>query len=219
MKIKYRVFKELSKSTQDDVVDFGYNCLKWIEQFGDDDTREARIHDYGRGVYNLHDVYSHANLLNKCFERDIIEMSNSPQAGTGMERRLTVDLILTYQKDTYKTLKDFLKKVTPSSKNEVNIVNVEKRITVDVENQTLWYGDKFCKFMQNGTKKNKRFEIVKMVIQKRTPAAKLGKNTQYVSNQVNDINDRLKKKFGIDEDYIVNENNSGYEVNRKYRLV
>ncbi len=215
MKIKQKVFNELSKTSQEDVVSIGYKCLKWIEQFGEGTACQATVSDYGRGIYNLQEVYAHANLLNSCFDENVIEMSNSIEHGTGMERRLTVDLIIKYKPKTQNTLKEFLKKVV-SAPVAVNVSDSEKILELDVENQIIRCGDKECKFRQNGSKKNKRFEMVETIFKSRTPATKLGDNIQHISNEITDINTRVKRKLGVDK-FIVNDNNSGYEVNKAYK--
>ncbi len=76
-----------------------------------------------------------------------------------------------------------------------------------------------CIFRKTGGK-NKRFEYILKIAQgSKMAASKLNSNFQTLSKEIDEINNRIEIDLALTKRFIVNDKNSGYEINERYYLI
>jgi len=118
------------------------------------------------------------------------------------------------QKDEVKCfLKEYLNNNKEEFSDNINKITLKinkNKMEVSKDNSLC-----VCPFRKNS--KNRRFEYILILAKSRTKigASKLSnKSIQSTSSEIDKINERLKKDLDLTENIIVNNQNSGYEINR-----
>lgn len=113
-------------------------------------------------------------------------------------------------------LTGYLDKINGRSKKKIILkINTEKKIiTRESENKIFEYS------FRKANGKNKRFEYVVKIVQNPKIGAKELNNKSYqtTSSEIGEINNIIKDKLKLVEDLIINDGNSGYEINNKYGI-
>ncbi|MEI7810236.1 MAG: hypothetical protein WCI41_01615 [bacterium] len=107
----------------------------------------------------------------------------------------------------------------------LNRLNTTGKITLKInrKDKTIARDSRICAF-RGGQSKNKRFEYIATLAKSKSEkigAKKLNPNTtiQTLSGEVGKINERLKKDLDLRDDLIVNNNNSGYKINKDFYTI
>lgn len=115
-----------------------------------------------------------------------------------------------------------INKFKPSSNIMEKIENAKNIFIINEERKEIFRKDKKkFKYTFRKSNKNKRFEyLIKIYHNPKVSGydlAGVGK-LQNLSKELRTINDTLKNKLKLSEDFILNDNNTGYQVNDKYYI-
>lgn len=216
MEINYQKFKICSETTQKEIIGFSRMLLNSMELYDPRNQGKLCLYDFEKGNFDLQKIAGLWKILNEIIDNRIIEISHPIFGGWGPveNRRLTVDLKIKYKSDTKKFIKKFLDKVDfGDDKNFSKIVLEINKKQKEVRNKL---NNKIFSF-RKATGENKRFNYLLTLIKNPKKVSGMNLNSivtpSSLSGEIEEINTNLKNSLDLAEKVIINNNNSGYEIN------